>query len=127
MGPGTGSLAFATLFVALVAVAVIGGQLPSLVLGTYVAGSVCAFVVYWRDKRAAKNNRWRTPESTLHLLSLLGGWPGALVAQRVLRHKSSKRPFRIVFWGTVMLNCAALVWLLANPDFIAVLPAGASG
>ena len=90
----------------------------------YIAGSVITFLAYARDKSAARNNRWRTPESTLHLLSLIGGWPGALVAQRVLRHKSSKQPFRTVFWGTVLLNGAALIWVLTNPDVIAALETG---
>jgi uncharacterized membrane protein YsdA (DUF1294 family) len=46
------------------------------------------------------------------MLALVGGWPGALVAQRVLRHKSRKKPFQVTFWVVVVLNCAALAWLL---------------
>ena len=64
------------------------------------------------DKAAARQGRWRTPESTLHTLALVGGWPGALVAQRVFRHKTTKQPFRTIFWFTVVANCAALAWLL---------------
>jgi uncharacterized membrane protein YsdA (DUF1294 family) len=56
------------------------------------------------------NSRRRTPESTLHLLSVLGGWPGALVAQQMFRHKSRKLEFQIVFWLTVLLNCGVLGW-----------------
>jgi hypothetical protein len=41
----------------------------------------------------------------------MGGWPGALVAQETLRHKSKKASFRIVFWATVLINCAGLAWL----------------
>jgi len=58
--------------------------------------------------RAARTGQWRTPEHTLHLLSVLGGWPAAWVAQRVLRHKTSKRSFQRVFWLTVVVNLAAL-------------------
>jgi uncharacterized membrane protein YsdA (DUF1294 family) len=54
---------------------------------------------------------WRTRESRLHLLALFGGWPGPMVAQSVLRHKSRKQSFRVVFWVTVALNCASLAWL----------------
>jgi len=67
--------------------------------------------VYAVDKSAAKKGIWRTQESTLHLLSLTGGWPGALVAQQKLRHKSKKESFRLVFWATVVLNLGAFVWL----------------
>ena len=60
---------------------------------------------------AAARGQWRTAENTLHLLALGGGWPGALVAQQLFRHKSAKRAFRRVFQATVVLNCALLVWL----------------
>lgn len=88
------------------------GHLPWLIAGGYLAVSIVAFIAYALDKSAAKNNRWRTQERTLHLLGLLGGWPGALLAQRVLRHKSKKTAFLLVFWLTVLINCAALVWVL---------------
>jgi uncharacterized membrane protein YsdA (DUF1294 family) len=52
---------------------------------------------------------WRVSESTLHTLSLVGGWPGALVAQQMLRHKSNKASFRAVFWATVVTNVASFV------------------
>lgn len=74
--------------------------------------SLLTFMVYAIDKRAAQKGRWRIPEAHLHLLALIGGWPGAILAQQKLRHKSRKQSFRFVFWITVMLNCAASVWLL---------------
>ena len=54
----------------------------------------------------------RTPENTLHLVAVFGGWPGALVAQDLFRHKSSKASFQVVFWLTVVVNCGALTWIL---------------
>ena len=77
----------------------------------YLVASLLTFIAYAIDKSAARKGGWRTQESTLHFLSLVGGWPGALVAQQVLRHKSSKQAFRSVFWVTVILNCAAFFWL----------------
>jgi uncharacterized membrane protein YsdA (DUF1294 family) len=77
----------------------------------YVAASVATAIAYGKDKSAAQSSAWRTPERTLHALALMGGWPGALVAQRVFRHKSGKPSFRFAFWATVILNCGALVWL----------------
>jgi uncharacterized membrane protein YsdA (DUF1294 family)/cold shock CspA family protein len=60
------------------------------------------YVTYAVDKRRAKQNRWRISEATLHLLDLLGGWPGAFIAQRRLRHKVSKMSYQIVFWFIVL-------------------------
>ena len=50
----------------------------------------------------------------MHLLALAGGWPGALAAQRLLRHKSSKRSFQLTFWATVVVNGGALAWVFAS-------------
>jgi len=104
-----------TVFLMLVAATSIAGRIPLLVPGLYVTLSLITMAVYAKDKMAAKKGAWRTKESTLHLLSLAGGWPGALIAQHKLRHKSSKQRFRVIFWITVGLNCGAFFWLL-TPD-----------
>lgn len=82
---------------------------PLLLAAAYAAASGVTFIAYGIDKSAAASNRWRTPESTLHLLALAGGWPGALLAQQFLRHKSRKAEFRAAFWATVILNVVAFV------------------
>ena len=104
---------FAASFLALLVVMAWLGRLPLAVLGLYVVASVVAFLAYGHDKSAAVRKAWRVQESTLHLFSLLGGWPGALAAQRLFRHKSSKTSFQTTYWITVLLNCAALGWLLS--------------
>lgn len=77
------------------------------VCALYGAASVVAFAAYWLDKRAARRGTWRASEQTLLLMGLVGGWPGALVAQQLFRHKTRKRTFRRAFWGTVALNVLA--------------------
>lgn len=101
----------AAVFLVSVAVSVLTGKMPSLILALYMVASLLSFIMYAIDKSAARNGAWRTQESTLHLLSLVGGWPGALIAQQKLRHKSKKQSFRAVFWLTVLLNCGVYVWL----------------
>lgn len=89
------------------------GKIPTIVFAVYLLTSLFTFFLYAIDKSAAKNDMWRTQESTLHLFAFIGGWPGALIAQTTLRHKSKKQSFRIVFWATVLLNCGLLGWLLS--------------
>jgi uncharacterized membrane protein YsdA (DUF1294 family) len=110
MNAATASVVFATLFLAAVAALVRWAELPAFVLWTYLAASVVAFVAYALDKSAAAAGRRRVPESTLHLLAWVGGWPGALVAQQVVRHKTRKVVFQVVFWLTVAAHVGALVW-----------------
>lgn len=104
---------FACCFLIFVAASAFAGKLPKAVLALYFVASAVAFFAYAFDKSAALNNRWRTQESTLHLFALLGGWPGALAAQCLLRHKSKKTSFQAAFWGTVFLNCCVLGWLFS--------------
>ena len=66
--------------------------------------SLWAFVAYGIDKRRAKTGNRRVPETSLHLLALVGGWPGALAAQRIFRHKTQKLSFQLVFWTVVVLH-----------------------
>lgn len=92
-----------------IAAAVVLGRMPAIALPWYGLASALCFVMYWQDKKAARASRHRTPEQSLHLLALAGGWPGAAVAQQMLRHKSVKGSFRNVFWATVILNVAGLL------------------
>ncbi len=80
-----------------------------VVMVGYAVLSLVTFVAYTLDKRAARRGRPRTPEVTLHLLELLGGWPGAFVAQRLIRHKNAKISYQIVFWLIVAGHAAAWV------------------
>lgn len=103
----------AAIFLAAIAMGSVVGYVPKAILWLYVVTSICLFVLYFSDKSAAKNDRWRTKESTLHGIALIGGWPGALFAQQLFRHKSKKAAFRQVFWITVVLNVSALIYLLS--------------
>jgi uncharacterized membrane protein YsdA (DUF1294 family) len=73
-------------------------------LAAYGILSVLAFFLYWNDKRTARLDQRRTPENVLHALEFAGGWPGALLAQQVFRHKTRKVSFQLVFWIIVLLH-----------------------
>ncbi|MEZ0187077.1 MAG: DUF1294 domain-containing protein [Candidatus Reddybacter sp.] len=101
----------AALFLVIVAISTLMAKIPFLVLPLYLLVSMLTFVVYAKDKSAAKKGVWRTPESTLHFLALTCGWPGALVAQEKSHHKSKKQEFHLVFWLTIMINIGIFIWL----------------
>jgi uncharacterized membrane protein YsdA (DUF1294 family)/cold shock CspA family protein len=103
----------AILFLTAITALVVRDLLPPPVLAVYVCVSLLTFIVYRFDKSAAEFNDWRTPEIHLHTLSILGGWPGAIIAQRLLRHKSKKQSFQVIFWATVVLNATLLAALLS--------------
>jgi len=109
--PGDATLGLVPGFAALLLVCHLKWPLPQAVLGIYMSMSMATFVVYALDKRAARLGGWRVKEATLHGLALACGWPGALLAQSMLRHKSAKPAFRRVFWLTVLANIGGFVWL----------------
>jgi uncharacterized membrane protein YsdA (DUF1294 family)/cold shock CspA family protein len=110
---GPGSLAFAVFFALFITVWAWEGRLPLSIPGFYLVASTFAFLAYRKDKSKARNNQWRIPEDSLHLWSLIGGWPGAALAQKLYHHKSKKRSFQIVYWFTIVLNSVGFFWLLS--------------
>lgn len=94
--------------------AMLFGKLGPAVPFFYLVMSVVTFVIYAVDKQAAEGGGWRTRERTLHLLEAACGWPGALLAQGWLRHKSRKLSFGAVFYVAVLVNLAALFWLMSR-------------
>jgi uncharacterized membrane protein YsdA (DUF1294 family) len=72
----------------------------------YIVMSIITFIAYVMDKKSAIEHRWRIAEVKLHLFELLGGWPGALIAQNIIRHKNKKLSYQFVFWLIVLLHMA---------------------
>jgi len=114
-GPIRGLKVKLVLFAALCALPV-GGAATLFVTGVsrvplliYLVMSILAFGLYWYDKQQAKAGQWRTPEKVLHGVELLGGWPGACVAQQLLRHKTRKVSFQLWFWLIVAVHQA--IWI----------------
>lgn len=101
------------LFFVLLGIFVYLQWLSPIALVIYAGISCCGFFLYGRDKSAAQTGKWRIRESSLHLVGLLGGWPGALLAQRFFHHKTRKTSFQVLFWLTVVGNCAVLGCLVA--------------
>lgn len=91
-----------------------GDSVCWMVAAITIAMSVITAVFYWNDKRRAGKQSARIPEATLHLAELLGGWPGAFAAQRVLRHKTAKVSYQIIFWLIVLLHQVAAFEIMTD-------------
>lgn len=116
----SGNWLFATgaaLIVLLAVAAVLLGRAPAWLPAAYLALGVTSIIVYWFDKRAAQADRWRVSERSLHTIDLIGGIAGGLVAQQLLRHKTSKRSFVIVTAMITVLHMAVLTGLLVLAPF----------
>lgn len=87
-------------------------SLALVLIASSLLMSLLTYAVYAADKRAAQQSRRRIPERNLHLLALLGGWPGALVAQQRLRHKNRKPGFLLLSWLMALAHLAAVAaWI----------------
>ena len=113
----------------LFAFVVLAGVIISMLLGIFpdhlaylaLGMSILSFVIYGLDKNAAEKGDRRTPENVLHLFSVLGGWPGALIAQQGFRHKNRKTSFQSVFWLTVIVNLGLMAWLWRNENLASLV------
>ena len=105
-------LALGAIALVTVVLGTLSGIVPSVIPIGYLAFSSLSYFMYSVDKMAAGRGMQRTPESTLHVVDFLGGWPGGLIAQQRLRHKTVKTSFQSTFWVTVLANIAGVTWLV---------------
>jgi uncharacterized membrane protein YsdA (DUF1294 family) len=84
------------------------------IISVYLAMSIVTFCAYATDKSAAISNKWRISERMLLGLGLACGWPGAFIAQKLLKHKSKKTQFLSWFWISVAINLATCLAITAG-------------
>jgi len=108
------AIAGSTAFLVCVAALVVTGRVIWWVLPWYAGLSVVTFLMYGWDKVSARGGFWRTQESTLNGLALLGGWPGGWIGQHAWRHKSRKTSFQTAFWSAVLVNVGVLGFLVVS-------------
>ena len=100
-------------FIIALAILTVMGKLSGLVLLFISVINVFTYWFYAQDKEAAQNGQRRVPENTLHIFSVLGGWPAAWLAQQRLRHKTQKQPFRQIYFCTIFFNILLILWLIS--------------
>lgn len=103
----------ASIFLMILILAYVPGLIPRELFLGYLGVSLFTYLAYATDKHSSQRGGKRTQESSLHLLSTIGGWPGAAFAQQLLRHKTKKLSFRVVYWFTVIGNVGIFAWYLS--------------
>ncbi|WP_339389539.1 DUF1294 domain-containing protein [Vibrio neptunius] len=115
------SLAIAIWFLTTLVASVLILDYPPLSLVLYIALSTIAYIVYALDKQALHTGGWCVPSLTFHVLNLVGGWPGALLAQSVLHHKYNDIGFKSLFWVTLCANFGLFCWTLTKQGSLAMI------
>lgn len=84
-------------------------NLLALAITWYSMISLLTFGAFLLDKRAAVRGSTRISERTLHTFEAMGGWPGALIAVRTIRHKNRRRGYRLILWAITIVHVAAWI------------------
>jgi len=103
---------FVIFFYVLLLSVVLDGRVHYILVLYFLILGLLTFTVYAKDKYASRHALWRVPENILHIMSLLGGWTGAVMGQKILRHKTHKQPFKTLFSITIFINILLLALLL---------------
>lgn len=109
---------FSVLYIIILVILTVMHKLSSLVLLFIIVINAMTYWMYAQDKEAAQQGNRRVPENTLHLLSFLGGWPSAWLAQEKLRHKTQKQPFRKIYFCTIVFNILLILWLISPMNML---------
>ena len=110
----------AIIYIVVLALLTLTGYLNSMLLLLISIVNAITYWMYAQDKEAARLGNRRVPENTLHLLSFLGGWPAAWLAQQRLRHKTQKQPFRKIYFCTIVFNILLILWLISPLNLLKI-------
>ncbi|WP_233078752.1 DUF1294 domain-containing protein [Rheinheimera soli] len=106
---------FRYLFFVLLLLSLLAGSFVFTMPLFYLEASLFTYWLYQIDKKLACNGQQsRLPEESLQMFSLIGGWPGAWLAQKRLHHKVHKAPFQREFRFVIYGNSCFLLWLLSD-------------
>ena len=110
----------AIIYIVVLALLTLTGYLNSILLLFISIMNAITYWMYAQDKEAAQLGNRRVPENTLHILSFLGGWPAAWLAQQRLRHKTQKQPFRKIYFCTIVFNILLILWLISPLNLLKI-------
>lgn len=74
--------------------------------------NLISLLAMYIDKKKAKRGSWRTKESTLFTLVLLGGGIGGIAGMYLFRHKTKKPGFVIGFPAILIIEIICVIIFL---------------
>lgn len=95
---------FAVFYFVILMILVAMDKFPKLIVSLYMIASITSFMMYYADKQSAIKREYRIPENNLLLADVLGGWFGGSFAHKLLNHKSTKLEYRLLYYGTILIN-----------------------
>lgn len=91
-------------------------SLPCITLITllkiYLIASIITAIMFAIDKYLATIYAYRISEKYLILASAACGWPGGLLAMKMVRHKTQKSSFQVMMGLAIIVNIVIVFWLL---------------
>ncbi len=81
-----------------------------------LGANLVAFALWGFDKLQARRSGWRVPETALHLMSLLGATPAALIGMKLFRHKTMKMHFKLTYAVLLLVQIAVVITLARSGE-----------
>lgn len=72
--------------------------------------NLIGFAVMFIDKYKAKRGSWRIPESTIFLITAIGGGIGTIAGMYKFRHKTKKAKFTVGLPFLLILDILLIIW-----------------
>ena len=74
--------------------------------------NIIGFLVMYIDKQKAKKGKWRIPEKTIFIITVLGGGIGTTAGMYTFRHKTQKLGFVIGFPFITILEIVTIIYFI---------------
>ncbi|ANE45634.1 membrane protein [Paenibacillus swuensis] len=76
--------------------------------------NIAGFIMMGTDKKRARNQEWRIPETNLFGAAFLGGALGVLAGMKVFRHKTQHLSFRYGIPALLVFNIAVVYYMVSK-------------
>lgn len=76
--------------------------------------NIIGLLIMLIDKKKAINSKWRIPEKTIFIVTMLGGGIGTIIGMYKFRHKTKKLKFTIGLPVITLSEIALIIWIVSR-------------